>query len=485
VWVRSKQACLIFIGLTLLLAGGYALRRTALAQDGSTWLASSAPDLNKVVDLPDDTIPDRNNVDCSKEIYTPLADGQRTVCTFASPIGTLTTDGHIRTAADKLAVLQAGSTQSVFLPTPTDAIAVSSIPAPGIGNYVGIYRHLTKASLQLTTYYNTEPFYNVTAAPDEMLRDPLTRQLLEVDAGSMAFSANGEWMVVDLPHRGLLRVNMADLSTQLFASSLEPEWYLGLSGVSLAVSNDGRYAAANTDIFGTGNVTIYDLATCDDQLANADTARTYCSSKNMQESMRYAGSALSYPVHIRFVSDDSVAFYARYGIVSATSYKAASFVLTAPGQVQHKIGLLGFGDSYISGQGAYSYRQETDTANNNCHVSLLSYPYLLGVQYFNTYDSAACSGAITSNIVGSNLGYEGQLGDGIPESKRDKSNISISRSSLQPTNQKQCCCRWAGMISALAKSCAHAWQTKAAALATIATRSELNYSTRSIVPTPS
>lgn len=89
--------------------------------------------------------------------------------------------------------------------------------------------------------------------------------------------------------------------------------------------------------------------------------------------------------------------------------------------------LLALGDSYISGEGAYQYRQSTptdayaystDLGKNKCHTSGVSYPYLLGKKYFDTYGSVACSGAVTGDIINASPKYRGQVKDGIDQAYR-------------------------------------------------------------------
>lgn len=59
-------------------------------------------------------------------------------------------------------------------------------------------------------------------------------------------------------------------------------------------------------------------------------------------------------------------------------------------------GYLAMGDSFASGEGAYSYLEGTDTATNKCHSSLIAYPYLLN----RAAISVACSGAVTGDVNG-------------------------------------------------------------------------------------
>lgn len=97
--------------------------------------------------------------------------------------------------------------------------------------------------------------------------------------------------------------------------------------------------------------------------------------------------------------------------------------------------LLGLGDSYISGEGAYNYRKsqlgaeyeyDTDKGNNKCHTSEVSYPYLLGKKYFETYASVACSGAMTDDVITKSEKYVGQVEDGIKISDRKDTEALVS-----------------------------------------------------------
>ncbi|HSX05284.1 MAG TPA: SGNH/GDSL hydrolase family protein [Candidatus Saccharimonadales bacterium] len=401
------------------------------AQDGSSWLGNQAPVLGKIVDLQTGATPDTSNTNCSQQMFW-LKDQPTSRCVFDSPIGRLTTQGELQTGPNSLAVLHGHDFRSLFLYSPLPSIALISIPATTIGENLGIYHQLTKSQLQPNLTDGLETYYTVSTEPDTMLRDPTTGQLLQVNTDKPAFSSNGQWMVTNMPHQGLLRVHLPDLAVQLFAAPIEQDWYLGLASPSLAISDDGRFVAANVDIFSQSNLTIYDLSTCNDQLDVPLAQRAYCSGKNIWKGQTLHGQAmgqglldlqpdLQYPTHLRFINDDSISFSARYGLDSPI--RAANFIATAPGVTQHKLGLLGMGDSYISGQGEFDYRVGTDTDNNPCHLSDLSYPFSLGRQYFNSYNSIACSGARTDNVIGDDDSYQGQVHDKVKEKKRLKPPI--------------------------------------------------------------
>lgn len=421
-WRRCRRACLILPGLILLTTMMYGSLHAVGAQDGASWLQAATPKLDKVIDLPDNLPPDSRNADCSSMVYTPAGtqDG-RTVCTFASPLGVLTAESDIQTGPSSFSRLIGPTGRSYFVPTPSATIAVVSLESQQAGNYVGVYHHLIKTDLQQDTTEPDRPYY-VTTWPDEIIRNPDTHERLQLSIPSIAYSADGHWMAVNMPTVGLVRVDMHDLSAQLFAPAIEPEWYLGVAAPPLAISNDGRYVAANTDIFGRGNLNIYDLSACNGPLIPMPFQHHNCASKNIWPGLLGSQADMTYPTHVRFVNDNTISFSARYKTDGA-HFKAAVFTATAAGASQHTLGLLGMGDSYISGQGAFSYANGTDTKNNSCHVSQLAYPFILGAKDFNSYQSIACSGAVTVDIAGTGGEYVGQVKDRVKEKERDKQDI--------------------------------------------------------------
>ena len=439
-WVRSKQTCLILLVVILLLSLMYGSLRMVAAQDVSPWLTAETPLLSKVLDLPNGSLPSDYPIGCADITYVPLGSTTpRLTCAFQSPLGTLTQDGMIQTGPDTFATLY-GTGRSIFIPSLDPSIALASVEAPTIGNYIAVYHHLSKSTMQLTPSYGQGSHYEVSAKPDAVLRNPVTGGPLQINTMDVVFSANGEWMLINMPKVGLARVNMTDLSVKLFTSAIEPVWFLGMDSPPMAISDDGRYVAANADPRGVGNLKMYDLSTCDDQLNVPANQNSYCAGKNIWEGRKLDGErvgqglldeqpGMEHPTHLRFINDDSLSFSADYDATSGGVHKAATFVATAPGGVEHKLGLLGMGDSYISGQGAFDYREGTDTDNNGCHLSDLSYPSILGKEDFDSYNSVACSGAVTRN-VSQNVDtkatintYIGQVKDKIEEQNRDKQNI--------------------------------------------------------------
>ena len=77
---------------------------------------------------------------------------------------------------------------------------------------------------------------------------------------------------------------------------------------------------------------------------------------------------------------------------------------------------MALGDSYTSGEGAYDYRNGTDTSTNQCHSSVAAYPELITQALFSNAGghSVACSGATIDDITNLNDGYHGQVAGNPP-----------------------------------------------------------------------
>jgi lysophospholipase L1-like esterase len=98
-----------------------------------------------------------------------------------------------------------------------------------------------------------------------------------------------------------------------------------------------------------------------------------------------------------------------------------------------QLDLLALGDSYISGEGAFEYLPGTDTDNNKCHLSSLSYPLLLGASLnFNSYHSVACSGATTNDIKNTSISYAGQTINRVVRDKLSQAELDSIISNFNP-----------------------------------------------------
>ncbi len=189
------------------------------------------------------------------------------------------------------------------------------------------------------------------------------------------------------PHVGMLRVNLDTHEVLPFGNVYRYD--IGRNpAVQTAITNDGRYAIEASVTYST--FIIYDLSTCS-EVPDVITGPVSCQSVPIDTFLKQKIPTYISSVHIRFSSDDVLGFYMLYNDGSVR--KIAKYYL-GPGDLSNKIEYLALGDSYISGEGAFQYKDGTDTDNNRCHLSSRSYPYLLGQALdLSSYNSVACSGA--------------------------------------------------------------------------------------------
>lgn len=435
---RFSRLVGLLLGFALFVLPSVQSARYVLAQGSTPSWFSGAPTLSKTMELPANTQPPARNVDCTDETFTSAAGAPDKRCVFSSPLGELTTNGEIVTSNKQLVKLYGnGGSNSGFLPTVDPKIGlVRTGSTVYYAQYLGIYKDLSLADLKFNLIHSigyTDTNYTVTKAPDTILKNSATGQPQPLNIGSIAFSSNGRWMVANTDHNGLIRVDMQTLQTKIFTARLEPDWLFGTVSPQMAISDDGRYVAANTSVYNSGALTLFDLSNCSDQTL-VPTGQRHCASKNIwngyvdnrqvDQGIISQLPSLVKPLSMRFINDDNISFKAMYDMVSGTNYRAAMFVVSTDGSLYHGLGLLGMGDSYISGEGEFAYEDGTDTGNNLCHLSDLSYPFLLGQKSFGTYNSVACSGAKTIDVTNGNSDYKGQASDGIALKNRTQESIN-------------------------------------------------------------
>jgi hypothetical protein len=389
------------------------------------WLSQASPQVANVTQLPSNQSPGISNRDCIQQSFN-----------FINP-----TTGNYDSAADCMVQTTRGSMQPfgstiVFdgtgaqlnpnypyipQPIPNQGMTLALTSAPVNGSYMHFYRdiaaHLNRNYSPITGRLLS---FTVNAEPDFSLRDK-TNALLPTNAlGTLSYSSDGSWMLVDTPGGSFIRVNMATFDVLPFAPSLnrvgDNSNYKGIT----AISDDGQYAAISD---GLNYFKVYDLSTCTGSTNNNYSQQMDCQSRDYWSAMGDKISGLKAIYSLRFINDDNISMTAVYDWQSGTSYDAAKFTITAPGKQAHSLDYLALGDSYISGEGEFQYKTGTDTAINFCHQSALSYPFIIGADLFNQYNSVACSGAVAEDIVSQSRDYTGQIKDGIPKKQRDVTPI--------------------------------------------------------------
>lgn len=443
---------IVFLLLVMIAAGCVAPLRPVLASTDELtpdWLGTTNPSIGSAESLPDNQQPVTSGYDCATITYRPgfYNEGTpHTGCAYETSLGLVVEHQNILVNGPKGTLLidyQGG--KGFILPSPpgkTDVIAYnpSSIAA---GSYIKIEPYEPEA-LKQVTYWGWPMQYDYVYAPSTVqpLKDSSGKSGL-FRPETIAYSANGLWMVVATEDGGIALYNTTTWSPKVISWDLSPKRFnRGLLYTNLAVTDDGKYVAANVDVGGSSpqpTLRVYDTSTCKDQSANTYDTANECEYKDIWNGLyrgKSTGGALKdqidieFPRRIRFVSDTELQFDGVHDRVDAQHFKVSRYTVSI-GQSVHEphINLLGMGDSYISGEGEYEYLYDTDTANNKCHNSWLSYPIVTGRKYFPQVRSVACSGAKIEDIdaglqrdgyVDSDLrlSYEGQVRDQITWQKR-------------------------------------------------------------------
>lgn len=371
----------------------------------SGWTSDGNPSLQKLVDLPPNQIPAFSNRDCEQLSYMTTSGRSGTDCFVNTALGLMASSGgemlfNNTSQAVDLASYMSGNFTDWPIPNQSLTLAMSSGVAPGL--YVHFYRDIRQAIQPNYTKNGTLLNYRITEGPDFSLRDNTAQQkLISANPRTIAFSSNGNWMIFD-NYGVFLRVNLATFQITPFAPSLNgPNDYSSKSAAT-AISDDGRYVMIASNQYKFAK--IYDLSVCVGSTDDSYGKILDCKSRDYWPYL--AGQPMNVKAiqKVRFVNDDNIVVDVMYNWQDATRhFDAATFELTAPGASSHGMDYLALGDSYISGQGEFIYREGTDTSNNTCHLSSLSYPFILGADLFSRYQSIACSGAKTKDITGNGI----------------------------------------------------------------------------------
>lgn len=348
------------------------------------------------------------NIDCLQE--SPSA------CVVATRFGFMDQNSNVKftNSRDYHRLNDYSSGRSRIIPIPNSESVISYDPNTVYGDYLyftsGLYSNIRK---YIPLGQNVIE-YQITKPPEGKLTDK-SGQLLAGDYDSISFSVNGEWMVVSVPNIAVLRVNLKTYEAIPFAAGFD--YSLGLSpGLQTAISNDGRYAVIASEQF--SRFEIYDMNSCG-AVPDKIIGPVQCRVRSLRNLLASQIASFYKASNLRFIDDQHLSFYVMNG------GKAVKYVLGADDSTSYGQEYLALGDSYISGEGAYNYLSGTDTADNQCHVSSVSYPLLIGYRLnFNSYHSVSCSGAITTDIYDSSPEYSGQAKPHFSRKDLDKAGKS-------------------------------------------------------------
>lgn len=380
-------------GVLALTAGLFGVAAYAYADSTPLWLSPSTIKVQKQVEVTTTPFSINGNIDC---IQVDVNN-----CAVTTAFGSANTSGGVKlnNTGTYIPAVGFNSTQSNIIFIPNSNTVINWFSGPPYGLDFSFTKNFSSSINKITSGATTQ--YQLTHPPDNKLVDGSNHRLA-ADYESLSFSSDGKWMVVSVPNITMLRVNLDTFEVLPFAPGFN--YTIGLSpSPKTAISNDGRYAVVASKDFARFN--IYDLSTCGavPSLINGPVS---CQSRDLQPIMQQQVSGFTSISAVRFLGSDTLGIYAGFNV--GTLKKLARFIANTGNNI-HQVEYLSLGDSYISGEGAYSYQEGTDTGDNKCHISTKSYPYLINQSLnFNSFHSVACSGARIPDILDNSLDYQGQ-----------------------------------------------------------------------------
>ena len=269
----------------------------------------------------------------------------------------------------------------------------------------------------------------------------------------VAMSSNGEWLGGRMNEYGLFRMRLSDGSVKLFSGVSASQGVFKFS-----VSNDGRFVVAGNGMSYDENDSNHDARIyridfdCGKQAmvfwsrpseATADGDIIDCPSVSLNNTLEAAG--LSDYDRGRFVVGIEYPKFNETGEeLNVLEFRASLpgrwVKLYASGYNQPTtLDYLAIGDSYSSGEGdtgkkpdGSSYYLTSTSKDQGCHISVRSYPFLLG-SYYDISNakmaSVACSGAkVVSDYLLQNgyLGQHKELQNQSDEQRQATKNAAMS-----------------------------------------------------------
>jgi len=268
---------------------------------------------------------------------------------------------------------------------------------------------LVSGSGQFKVYVYDNPYTQLTVARTAATGAttytlPNNPRLIKDNDGSTTFigyntfrlSDNGKWAVADtMGTKGLVRIDITSGEVIHFAPTRNNNYSLN------AISDTGNYAVVSTQS-PQNSFIIYSLKDC--PVINVNVWQ--CTGTDLLQKVTAIRPSFYGVVNApRFINEDLLEFYGTYDRISTSNRKIGLFYASPNTQMGTKTNYLALGDSFSSGEGTYTYRPETNTADNKCHVSPLSYSYILHNDLQNTgsFASVACSGAKIKDVTTVNI----------------------------------------------------------------------------------
>ena len=417
--------------MLLLLSGGILAQAINTSNiDGSpSWVSPTVTAMKRIGPAPN--LPNQpnfqSNLDCTPITYHLVGDTAiQTGCFMTTAYGLVDPDSEvvIFNSTDEGLPLIAYLSHQVLTPWPGSEDVLSLHPIITGGAYIGLYRNLLSRLEDQRNILGGLMAKSLVSPPDFMLTNTDSSYMI-INPQTMAFSANSSWLVVETLTGSFLRINLATLDITAFAPAFGSQGSPALLKSQVSISSSGRFVVIENDA--ANSFKVYDLSTCrgDRTLLKPLDCKSYEYLPYVEKQI----DGLRNIRHLRFVNEELLSFIADHNGGSDV------FELSPKIQIVSATDYLAVGDSYTSGEGAFDYLSETDTATNSCHLSLHSYPLQITQLIYGASGghSVACSGAKIGDIFpSSQKTYRGQASDSIVPSQISVDRTSQLLSSFMP-----------------------------------------------------
>lgn len=246
--------------------------------------------------------------------------------------------------------------------------------------------------------------YKFTApSGDPLIRDAASNPIQIKEFG---FSANGKWMVAEILHVGLARIDLATNKMTLFSTETFRYGYGQSASFTLAITNDGQSVLKSGSL--AGHTKVYDLDGCLNTAGFDTNLRPYsvqgCKEKSLSAFFAHKLGHGNFYLHsVRY--DESVQDFLGLLVENKPEgTKLRKVRLSLDGIEPRPVSYIAMGDSFASGEGDNDdswYEEGTNDGKdiNLCHLSKRSYPYLIAQDFaVDDFFSVACSGARQEHV---------------------------------------------------------------------------------------
>ena len=455
--MRHKLRLHALFSLAILVGSlGVGAAAVADGMERASWISSAEPAVSKQAELTPNQEPMSRSVDCIPETAQD-GDGTRIVCSEKTPLGTMA-DGRIidGSRGDYPYDPWYGGLILPSVPGHPDLLLTKVSPRSWSSGYmirVGTY---DASQLKYAEYSGlpAKKVYEYRGYTGTPLKDR-AGNILNFWSGEVAHSQNGDWLAGSVGGKGIALYNVQSNEAKII--TWDAPGYSTSSGYqktnNITVSDDGRYVAVTLSV-PSGSTTrpalrVYDTLSCRDQYANYSEPSKHngCEFKDLWTGEYRTGNSgglrdmlptAEYPRRVRFVANNTLVFDTIYDRTNTSTFKVARYSVSMTQKTAREyVGVLGMGDSYISGEGAAgTYFEGTDTKQNKCHLSWFSYPYRVGAIGFPYGRSVACSGAKMLDVTiaagdldggtASESKYQGQVKNKTDWNKRDRDAIIVN-----------------------------------------------------------